>query len=111
MLDTITLWLEIAVAPPPSKYSPRRREPTYVKRHSIVRMGSFHRGLAIAGTPMPTELGTAFLGLTVGGVTFFIAGLAISLTIGQLQERVIEARAPAANQASLVQYAQLPSER
>jgi hypothetical protein len=57
------------------------------------------------GFPMPTKLGLAFLGMTVGGATFLIAGFAVFLTISQVQQRVIEARGPAATQASPVQYA------
>ena len=59
------------------------------------------------GFPMPTKLGLAFLGMTVGGAIFLIAGFAVFLTISQVQQRVIEARGPAATQASPVQYAQL----
>ena len=59
---------------------------------------------------MQTKLGVAFLGLTLGGVTFLICGVAISLMIGQLQQRVIEARGPAP-QASAVQYAQFPPQQ
>jgi hypothetical protein len=55
---------------------------------------------------MPTKLGIAFVGLTLGGVTFLISGLAVSLMIGQFQHAV----APAATQASVVQYAQLPQQ-
>jgi hypothetical protein len=56
---------------------------------------------------MPTKLGIAFLGLSLGGVTFLISGLAVSLMIGQVQHTVIDARTPAP-QASVLQYAQLP---
>ena len=60
--------------------------------------------------PMRTKLGVALLGTTLGGVTFLISGLAVSLIIGQLQQRVIEARGPTP-EASAVQYAQLPPQR
>jgi hypothetical protein len=54
---------------------------------------------------MPTKLGIAFLGMTVGGTTFLVTGLAVFLTISQLHNRSLEARGPAP-QASAVQYAQ-----
>ena len=42
---------------------------------------------------MRTKLGILFLGLTFGGTTFLAAGFAAFLAIGQLQDRIIEARA------------------
>ena len=60
---------------------------------------------------MPTKLGIALLGVTFGGVTFLITGLAVFLTISQLQERSTQyARAPGSAPA-MVQYAQLPPQR
>ena len=53
---------------------------------------------------MPTKLGTAFLGMMVGGSTFLITGFAVFLAISQLQYRGLEARV---TQASGVQYAQV----
>jgi hypothetical protein len=54
---------------------------------------------------MPTKLGIAFLGMTVGGATFLVTGLAVFLTISQLDVRGLEARGRAP-QASGVHYAQ-----
>jgi CHASE3 domain sensor protein len=42
---------------------------------------------------MRTSFGILFLGMTVGGATFLVAGFASFLAIGQLQDRIIEARA------------------
>jgi hypothetical protein len=56
---------------------------------------------------VPTKLGIALLGVTFGGVTFLITGLAVFLAISQLEERSQYARAPAASVA-MTQYAQLP---
>ena len=42
---------------------------------------------------MRTKLGILFLGMTVGGTTFLAAGFASLLAIGQLQDRIVEARA------------------
>ena len=36
---------------------------------------------------MPTRLGLALLGLTVGGATFLFTGVAVFLSIASLQER------------------------
>jgi hypothetical protein len=36
---------------------------------------------------MPTRLGVALLGLTVGGATFLFTGVAVFLSIASLQER------------------------
>jgi hypothetical protein len=55
---------------------------------------------------MATRLGIALLGLTCGGVTFLITGLLTFLVINGVQERTIQARAPAAQTG--VQYAALP---
>jgi hypothetical protein len=41
---------------------------------------------------MPTKLGIFFLGLSVGGATFLVAGFAFSLMIAQLQYSTLEAR-------------------
>ena len=57
-----------------------------------------------------TKLSIAFLGMTLGGVTFLIAGLALFLTINQLQHGVMTAQTPA-KQSSAVQYAQYPPQR
>lgn len=57
---------------------------------------------------MPTKLGTAFLGMMVGGSTFLITGFAVFLAISQLQYRGLEARV---TQASGVQYAQISALR
>jgi hypothetical protein len=60
---------------------------------------------------MLTKLGIALLGMTFGGVTFLITGLAVFLTISQVRDRaVLQAQAPAAAMTG-VQYAQLPPER
>ncbi len=43
---------------------------------------------------MPLKIGTAFLGLVVGGLTFFVTGLTLFLAINQVQDRnVVAARA------------------
>ena len=42
--------------------------------------------------PMPAKLGIFFLGLSVGGATFLVAGFAFSLMIPQLQYGTLEAR-------------------
>jgi hypothetical protein len=55
---------------------------------------------------MATRLGIALLGLTCGGVTFLITGLLTFLVINGVQERTIQARAPAVEAG--VQYAGLP---
>jgi hypothetical protein len=55
---------------------------------------------------MATRLGIALLGLTCGGVTFLITGLLTFLMINGVQDRTVEARAPAAEAG--VQYAALP---
>jgi len=55
---------------------------------------------------MPTKLGIALLGVTIGGVTFLVTGFAVFLTISQLHDRS-QARAPMVT-ATTVQYAQLP---
>jgi hypothetical protein len=55
---------------------------------------------------MATRLGIALLGLTCGGVTFLVTGLLTFLMISGMQERAIQARAPAAETG--VQYAALP---
>jgi hypothetical protein len=60
-------------------------------------------------SPMPTRLGIALLGVTVGGVTFLITGFAVFLTISQMHDRT-QARAPMVV-ASSVQVAQLPPQR
>jgi ribosomal protein S1 len=59
---------------------------------------------------VPTKLGIALLGVTFGGVTFLITGLAVFLAISQVQERSVYARAPATSVA-MTQYAQLPPSR
>jgi hypothetical protein len=41
---------------------------------------------------MPAKLGIFFLGLSVGGATFLVAGFAFSLMITQLQYNTLEAR-------------------
>ena len=56
------------------------------------------------------KLGVAFLGMTVGGVTFLVMGLATYLTISQIQDRTMEARAPTTQQ-TLAQYAQVSNQR
>ena len=56
---------------------------------------------------MVTRLGIALLGLTCGGVTFLITGLLTFLMINGVQDRTVQARAPAAETG--VQYAALPS--
>jgi hypothetical protein len=55
---------------------------------------------------MATRLGIALLGLTCGGVTFLITGLLTFLVINGVQERAIQARAPAAQSGA--HYAALP---
>ena len=55
---------------------------------------------------MATRLGIALLGLACGGVTFLITGLLAFLVINGVQERTIQARAPAVQTG--VQYAALP---
>ena len=40
---------------------------------------------------MPAKLGIFFLGVTVGGATFLVAGFALFLTIAQLQYSTLEA--------------------
>jgi CHASE3 domain sensor protein len=42
---------------------------------------------------MPTKLGILFLGMSVGGATFLVAGFASYLTIAQLQYSTLQARA------------------
>ncbi len=43
---------------------------------------------------MPLKNGTAFLGLIVGGLTFFVTGLGLFLAINQVQDlNIVEARA------------------
>jgi hypothetical protein len=60
---------------------------------------------------MPSKLGIALLGMTFGGVTFLITGLAVFLSISQLQDRtIVDARATTAK-AMIVHYAQLPPPR
>jgi hypothetical protein len=54
--------------------------------------------------PQMPKLGTAFLGMMVGGSTFLITAFAVFLAISQLQYRGLEARV---TQASGVQYAQV----
>ena len=55
--------------------------------------------------PMPAKLGIFFLGLSVGGATFLVAGFAFSLMIAQLQYGTLEARVAGAmaeaNQVSI----------
>ena len=41
---------------------------------------------------MPAKLGILFLGVTVGGATFLVAGFALFLTIAQLQYSTLQAR-------------------
>jgi hypothetical protein len=55
---------------------------------------------------MATRLGIALLGMTCGGVTFLITGLAAFLVISGVQEHSLQARGPAAEAG--VQYAALP---
>jgi hypothetical protein len=43
--------------------------------------------------PAKLSIGTLFLGVTVGGATFLVAGFALFLAIGQLRYRTIQARA------------------
>jgi hypothetical protein len=43
--------------------------------------------------PAKLSIGTLFLGMSVGGATFLVAGFALFLAIGQLQDRTIQARA------------------
>jgi len=54
---------------------------------------------------MPTKIGIFFLGLSVGGATFLVAGFAFSLMIAQLQYGTLEARVAGAmaeaNQVSI----------
>ena len=53
--------------------------------------------------PMPKKLGIFFLGLSVGGATFLVAGFAFSLMIAQLQYMTLEAQvAQAVAQANQV---------
>jgi hypothetical protein len=62
--------------------------------------------LAAIEDQMATRLGIALLGLTCGGVTFLITGLLTFLVINGVEERAVQARAPAAEIG--VQYAALP---
>ena len=41
---------------------------------------------------MPAKFGVFFLGMSVGGATFLVAGFAFSLMIAQLQYSTLEAR-------------------
>ena len=41
---------------------------------------------------MPAKLGIFFLGMSIGGATFLVAGFAFSLMITQLQYSTLEAR-------------------
>jgi hypothetical protein len=41
---------------------------------------------------MPARLGIFFLGMSIGGATFLVAGFAFSLMITQLQYSTLEAR-------------------
>jgi hypothetical protein len=54
---------------------------------------------------MARKLGIFFLGLSVGGATFLVAGFAFSLMIAQLKYGTLEARVaravPEANQVSI----------
>ena len=54
---------------------------------------------------MPTKIGIFFLGLSVGGATFLVAGFVFSLMITQLQYGTLEARVAGAvaeaNQVSI----------
>src|SRR5262249_49132929 len=53
--------------------------------------------------PMPNKLVIGFLGMMVGGSAFLVTGLAISLMVGQLQDRPTQTAA----QPVQIQYAQL----
>jgi hypothetical protein len=59
---------------------------------------------------MPSRLGVALLGMTIGGVTFLISGFAAFLAISQLHDHTQLARAPTVT-TTTVQYAQLPPQR
>jgi hypothetical protein len=59
---------------------------------------------------MPTRLGIALLGMTIGGVTFLVTGFAAFLAISQLHDHTQQARAPTMT-TTTVQYAQLPEQR
>jgi len=52
---------------------------------------------------MPNKLVIGFLGMMVGGSAFLVAGLAIFLMVGQLQDRPTQTAA----QPVQIQYAQL----
>lgn len=60
--------------------------------------------LLAAEVPMP-KLGIAFFGMMVGGAVFLISGLMVFATIVQVQDRTMQALAPA--QPTSAQYAQL----
>ena len=51
---------------------------------------------------MPAKLGIFFLGVTVGGATFLMAGFALFLTIAQLQYSTLEARVAQAVESTQV---------
>ena len=41
---------------------------------------------------MPAKLRTVFLGMTVGGATFLVAGFALDVTIAKVQYATLQAR-------------------
>jgi ribosomal protein S1 len=51
------------------------------------------------------------LGMTFGGVTFLITGIAGFLMISQVQDRVVQEAKASAAYATAVQYTQLPNVR
>ena len=58
---------------------------------------------------MPIQVGTAFLGMIIGGVTFLISGAAVSLAIGEIEGHAIAMRAPVPQQQQhLAQFAHNP---
>ena len=62
-------------------------------RYFTVRMGKLQRAVPPEGdVPMPKKHGIFFLGLSVGGATFLVAGFAFSLMIAQLQYMTLEAQ-------------------
>jgi hypothetical protein len=73
-------------------------------RYFTVRMGKLQRAVPPEGdVPMPKKLDIFFLGLSVGGATFLVAGFAFSLMIAQLQYMTLEAQvAQAVAQANQV---------